>query len=267
MSLQMHRLTVANNKGGVGKTLLATSLARKLAAHGRKVLFIDLDVQGNGSYALQRFWPAEPFKAWDLLAGPLTARQIELAVPQRDLQLRSADPAGGLCAASASADLVKDFDRTAAMQQFELNIARLNTKFDTLVIDTPPTLADIFVFALGVSRDVLIPLEAAVFSFMGLKQLLRTINNLKNAGINPDLKILGLVYNRLQGTAPRQQEISKTYGEQIGKLLLDTPLHARDSFAEALEKQIDLQLIAKTAAAPAKAELNALYRKISATMR
>lgn len=139
----------------------------------------------------------------------------------------------------ASGELVNDqgFVLQSCKEQFERNISQLS--YDTVIIDTPPTLGNKLILALLLSYNVFIPLELEAFSFLGLGSMITTINNMqKTAG---SAKITGLIVNKVIPSRVRQR---KYYDELVQSslqpLMLKTEIPYRDCIAAALADCISL---------------------------
>ena len=178
----MKTVAVINQKGGVGKTTTALALGAGLETRGRRVLFVDLDPQGNLSYALGAEGGVPG--VWAMLERPGAAPGVQAA------------PGGAVIAASpalAGADAVL----TATGKEYRLReaLTPLSGDYDYAVIDTPPALGVLTVNALTAAAGLIIPAQADVFSLQGIGQLSLTIDAVRQY-CNPGLKILGLLLTR-----------------------------------------------------------------------
>lgn len=175
---------VINQKGGVGKS--TTALALGAAAHraGRKVLFVDLDSQGNLSYALGAT-ETSPGGALEALERP--ARSQEQVQATADGDLIAASP--GLTGADAIF--------TAVGKEYRLReaLAALSLAYDYVIIDTPPSLGVLTVNALTAAGGIIVPAQADIFSLQGITQLAGTVDVVRRY-CNPALKILGILLTR-----------------------------------------------------------------------
>lgn len=249
----MERLTLTNEKGGVGKTALAVMIGRYAAKHGKRVLFIDLDVQGNGSDALKDC--VRPLSAYDLLSKELDEKELWKARYAMQEDAKSKRP--WVCNATPEIANLTEKDIQPFVLNANRNLKALEGQVDLVVIDTPPTLGAVLVTSLLLSESVLIPVEVETSSLAGAANVSSTVFNLRK--INPRLKIKGIVCNKFQNK-PRMlknfEEISKH--PVIGKSLLHTKICNRDSIAEALGESRDIHSIRKTSARKACQELDAL---------
>lgn len=245
------RIAFSCEKGGVGKTALAVCLARSFAERGMKVLFVDLDVQRNGTDALadcpRICTSAELFSRHFSSPGipdPLGAGA--------GIACCSADP--------SLADLGQD-DIAPFSQEGGSNISILEAAgYGAVIIDTPPTLGPTLATALLLAQQVLIPIEVELSSIQGAINVARTVANLRKAA-KPDLKLLGVVVNRMRNTPRKRRNLEQIKADPgLGSKLIPVMIHDRDSIAESLSEVIPLRDLARkrTAARKAWSEIEAL---------
>lgn len=187
----MQTLTIAQRKGGTGKTTTAHAIGAALAARGDRVLFVDLDAQANLSY-ITNAGDAE-FNALDVLTG--RAGAAEAAIPLKTIRGASIITATPRLAGT-------DATITGARREYRLAdaLAQIAGDFDYCIIDTPPALGALTVNALTASDRVIIPCLADVLSIQALAQIAETIGAIQ-ATSNPRLQIAGILLTRYQ---PRQ---------------------------------------------------------------
>ncbi len=176
-------VSIANQKGGVGKTTTAVNLSTALAAIGKKVLLIDLDPQGNASTGLGIHKENRSPGSYELLIGhsKFEACCYPTIVPHLFIMPASEDLAG------AEIELVN-------MEQREKVLSKVlkDHTYDYIFIDCPPALGLLTLNALAVSEEVIIPLQCEYYALEGLSQLLKTITSV-NKRINPKLVLKGIV--------------------------------------------------------------------------
>ena len=183
-------LTVANQKGGVGKTTTTVNLAAALALQGATVLVIDLDPQGNASTALGVDHHAEVPSVYDVLVDGRPLEEVATPVPGIDGL--SCVPAT-IDLAGAEIELVSLVARESRLQRALARYAatceeRQTPQPDYVLIDCPPSLGLLTVNALVAAPEVLIPIQCEYYALEGVGQLLSNIELVK-AHLNPGLHV------------------------------------------------------------------------------
>lgn len=176
-------IAVINQKGGVGKSTTSNAIGAGLFQRGYKVLFIDLDAQGNLSYSMK--CENKPLSSLEVLTGTATAKEATLTTPQGDII--PASPA------LASADtIITDTGREYRLKEA---LEPLKGAYDYIIIDTPPALGTLTINALTACDSVIIPAQADIYSLQGIGQLNQTIQTVKRY-CNKELTIKGIVITR-----------------------------------------------------------------------
>ncbi|HVY87989.1 MAG TPA: AAA family ATPase [Hyphomonadaceae bacterium] len=185
----MRVIAVANQKGGVGKTTTAINLGTALAAINRRVLVMDCDAQGNASTGLGVEPVARRKTSYDVLVGEGTLAEaiIQTKVPNLDLVPGDENLAG--LETLLHDDPKKNFKLREA---FDAYATSGGPRYDTVLIDCPPSLSTVTINAMVSANAVLVPLQCEFLALEGLSQLLRTVD-LVRSSLNPDLEIQGVV--------------------------------------------------------------------------
>ena len=175
-------ISVANQKGGVGKTTTTVNLCAILAKKNKKVLLIDADPQGNATSGLGAEKDAE-FSTYDILVSDV---EIKDAIQDTIIKNLKICPAN-MNLAGAEVELVSMMSRE---QRLKEKLDLVKEEFDYIFIDCPPSLGLITLNSFTASNSVLIPIQCEYFALEGLGQLLNTINLVKKH-LNKDIKIEG----------------------------------------------------------------------------
>ena len=209
-------ITIANQKGGVGKTTTAVNLAASMALHGLRVLVIDLDPQGNTSTALDVEHRSGTMSIYNVLVDgqPLSSVVKPAAsIPQLYCAPATIDLAG------AEIELVPLVARESrlirALAGFD------SSGFDYIFIDCPPSLGLLTVNALVAAPEVLIPIQCEYYALEGLEQLLRTVDLVKSH-LNPGLAVSTILLTMFDGRTRLASQVADEVREHFGSIVLSS---------------------------------------------
>ena len=175
-------ISVANQKGGVGKTTTTVNLSTLLAKKGKKVLLIDADPQGNATSGLGITKDIE-LSVYDILVGD---REFNDTIQESAIKNLKVCPSN-ISLAGAEVELVSMLSRE---QRLKTKLDVVKDQYDYILIDCPPSLGLITLNAFTASDSVLIPVQCEYFALEGLGQLLNTVNLVKKH-LNKNLEIEG----------------------------------------------------------------------------
>jgi len=207
-------VTIANQKGGVGKTTTAVNLAAGLAMHGARVLVIDLDPQGNASTALDIDHHSGVPSVYNVLVEgqPLTSIVRPVAGYPH------------LYCAPAAIDLAGAEIELVPLVARESRLARALAAYDAanldyIFIDCPPSLGLLTVNALVAAPEVLIPIQCEYYALEGLEQLLRTVD-LVRSHLNPSLSVTTILLTMYDGRTRLASQVADEVREHFGAVVL-----------------------------------------------
>ncbi|USD65294.1 ParA family protein [Vibrio sp. SCSIO 43136] len=218
-------ISIANQKGGVGKTTTCVNLAASMAATRRKVLVIDLDPQGNATMASGVDKYQVDATAYDLLVEDVPFDEVVCKKTSGGYDLVAAN--GDVTAAEIK--LMEVFAREIRLKN-SLQLVRDN--YDFIFIDCPPALNLLTINAMAASDSVLVPMQCEYFALEGLTALMDTISKLA-AVVNDNLKIEGLLRTMYDPRNRLSNEVSDQLKQHFGDKVYRTVIPRNVRLAEA----------------------------------
>jgi chromosome partitioning protein len=207
-------ITIANQKGGVGKTTTAVNMAASLAMHGARVLVVDLDPQGNASTALDVDHRSGVPSVYNVLVDGMPLTSV----------VRHVDGFQALYCVPASIDLAGAEIELVPLVARESRLARALAAYDAseldyIFIDCPPSLGLLTVNALVAAPDVLIPIQCEYYALEGLEQLLRTVD-LVRSHLNPVLAVSTILLTMFDARTRLASQVADEVREHFGGVVL-----------------------------------------------
>lgn len=221
-------VSIANHKGGVGKTTTTACLSSILASQGYRVLAIDLDAQSNLTSSLTREEPSQT------IYEAMTGRTNTLPVIQLTENLH-------LVPASLSLAMIDvELSTAIAREQIlrDLIVRQCNGLYDYIFMDCPPALGLTTLNAFTASTDIIIPLVAEVLPFKGLTMIKNFISMVQNR-LNPQLRITGILLTRWENSKI-SKEIEERLRNALGTLVFQTKIRKNVRLAEAPLESTDI---------------------------
>lgn len=231
-------ISLANQKGGVGKTTTAINLGTALAAIGERVLIVDLDPQGNASTGLGIDRRDRNVSTYDVLIGeaPLRDAVVPTAVPRLHIAASTMDLSGLELELGAAKD--RAFRLRDAIVALNGNAA-YTADYTYVLIDCPPSLNLLTVNAMAASDAILVPLQCEFFALEGLSQLLQTVEQVRST-LNPNLSIHGIVLTMFDSRNNLSNQVVADVRQFMGTKVYDTmiPRNVRISEAPSYGKPV-----------------------------
>jgi chromosome partitioning protein len=229
-------IVVANQKGGVGKSVTSASLAAELAQRGHPTLLVDADPQAN---ATAHFLSYEKVTVsiGDVMVelGTTETVPFKAAIVETELEHLDLVP---------SSIKFSNFEKepSIAISRLRTHLDALNNDYEYVIIDTPPTLGQILTTSLLAATHMLIPVSTHPLAQDGLQYLMHTFKQV--CGLNSRLKLLGIVSTMFDTRTTVSAESHKMLQEKFGEMVFDTMIHTNVKLAESPSYNRPVQLYA-----------------------
>ncbi|MCL4165953.1 UNVERIFIED_CONTAM: hypothetical protein GTU68_038397 [Idotea baltica] len=217
-------VSITNQKGGVGKTTTSINLAASLVKHGKRVLLIDMDPQGNASVGCGLDLSEIDNTIYELLVDAIDPLEV---IAKSDCGVDLIPANGDL--AGAQVELLNEIGRELRLQKA---LSAVRDNYDYIFIDCPPALNVLTINALVASDSIMIPMQCEYFALEGLSALISTVRKIKET-LNPKLKIEGLLRTMFDGRNSLSNEVSKQLQTHFGKKVYNTIIPRNVRLAEA----------------------------------
>jgi chromosome partitioning protein len=220
-----HIFTVANQKGGVGKTTTSVNLAASLATYGKRVLLVDMDPQGNATTGVGIDKHTLERSVYDVLTGKVTIEEVlrpcadgsfDILPANRDLT-------------AAEVELMELSGRESRLRHALLRVA---DRYDFIIIDCPPSLSMLTVNSLVACSGVIIPMQCEYYALEGLTDLVNTIQRIGKA-LNPGLRIEGILRTMYDPRSSLTNEVTAQLHQYFGDKVYRTTIPRNIRLAEA----------------------------------
>ncbi|MCH5293315.1 MAG: ParA family protein [Treponema sp.] len=216
-------IVFVNQKGGVGKTTSAINIGAYIALAGKKVLLVDFDSQGNMSSGVGV--PKGKPTIYELLAGKVEAEQSVKKTVVKNLDAISSS----IDLSAVSVELADQADREFYLRDA---LEPLQSKYDYILIDCPPSLGVLTLNGLAVADSVIVPMQCEYFALEGITLLLQTVQKVQKS-INPKLKIDGIFFTMYDSRTRLAQDVVKQVKSYFNDMVFNTIIPRNVRLSEA----------------------------------
>ena len=218
-------ISVANQKGGVGKTTTTVNLGACLAQDGKKVLLIDSDAQGNATSGLGVSKPDVKQDIYDVLVNEVSIKETIIKTSRENLSIVPAT----LQLAGAEIELTSMMARESRLKSA---LAEVSDEYDFILVDCPPSLGHLTINAFTASDAILIPVQCEYYALEGLSQLLNTVR-LVQKHFNPGLEIEGVLLTMYDARTNLGAEVVEEVRRYFQEKVYDTIIPRNVRLSEA----------------------------------
>ncbi|RZB38015.1 MAG: chromosome partitioning protein [Desulfobacteraceae bacterium Eth-SRB2] len=224
-------IAVANEKGGVGKTVTVVNLGAAFCRQGKTVLVVDMDPQFNATRGLGVDMKDGMLTVYDLISDIESVRAADVIVPTQwkglDLIPSHVDLAG------AELELIDEIGRENRLKQA---LESMSGEYDFILLDTPPSLSLLTVNVLAYAKEVIVPCQTHPYAYAALDDLFDTIFAVKK-NINTDLRITGIVATLFDSRTRISHNILEKLknDDRYADLLFDTVIRVNTTIAESAD--------------------------------
>jgi chromosome partitioning protein len=215
----MSVISIANHKGGVGKTTTTVNLGAGLALAGKRVLMIDLDPQSNATFSLG--FQKQEKTIYNVLGYGEDIRKVIIETESMDIIPASIHLAGF----EKNTEVGKEFMLTESLEE-------IKPDYDFILIDCPPSLGALTISALTASDFAIIALQPEFLALQGMGEFIKILRTVKTR-MNRELELLGVVITQFDSRKVLHRDIVEHAREKYGDLVFDTPIRGNVALAEA----------------------------------
>ncbi|AQP53877.1 sporulation initiation inhibitor Soj [Vagococcus penaei] len=218
-------ISVANQKGGVGKTTTTVNLGACLAYAGNKVLLVDMDAQGNATSGIGIRKPDVTQDIYDVLVNEVPIETVILSTNRENLDIAPAT----IQLSGAEIELTSMMARESRLK---LALQDIKKNYDYILIDCPPSLGHLTINSFSASDSILIPVQCEYYALEGLSQLLNTVR-LVQKHFNPELRIEGVLLTMYDARTNLGSEVVEEVRTYFRERVYDTIIPRNVRLSEA----------------------------------